>query len=57
MVKRFANGGGVSAAVAQCMREAGADPDKFNIEKCSGATECKKALTLLKSRKTPCRFH
>ena len=54
--KRFGNGGGVSAAVAQCMREAGADPDKFNIEKCSGATECKKALTLLKVGKLPADF-
>ena len=54
--KRFGNGGGVSAAVAQCMREAGADPDKFNIEKCSGAAECKKALTLLKVGKLPADF-
>ena len=45
------------AAVAQCMREAGADPDKFNIEKCSGLAECKKALTLLKVGKLPRRFH
>ena len=50
--KRFGNGGGVSAAVAQCMREAGADP----IEKCSGAAECKKALTLLKVGKLPADF-
>ena len=38
------------------MREAGADPDKFNIEKCSGAAECKKALTLLKVGKLPADF-
>ena len=44
------------AAVAQCMREAGADPDKFNIEKCSGAARCKKALTLLKVGKLPADF-
>lgn len=54
--KRFGNGGGVTAAVAQCMREAGADPDKFNVEKCSGAVECKKALTLLKAGKLPADF-
>ena len=54
--KRFGNGGGVTAAVAQCMREAGADPDKFNVEKCSGAVECKKALTLLKVGKLPADF-
>ena len=48
MVKRFGNGGGVSAAVAQCMREAGADPDKFNIEKCSGAANVRKHLHFLK---------
>ncbi|MFQ8902534.1 MAG: [Fe-Fe] hydrogenase large subunit C-terminal domain-containing protein [Lachnospira eligens] len=34
----------------------GADPDKFNIEKCSGAAECKKALTLLKVGKLPADF-
>ena len=30
------------------MKELGEDPSKFTIEKCSGGTECKKALTLLK---------
>ena len=46
--KRFGNGGGVTAAVIECMKELGEDPSKFTIEKCSGGTECKKALTLLK---------
>lgn len=54
--KRFGNAGGVTAAVAQCMREAGADPDKYIVEKCSGATECRKALTLLKVGKLPADF-
>ena len=30
------------------MKELGEDPAKFTTEKCSGGTECKKALTLLK---------
>ena len=46
--KRFGNGGGVTAAVIECMKELGEDPSKFTIEKCSGGTECKEALTLLK---------
>ena len=46
--KRFGNGGGVAAAVVECMKELGEDPSKFTIEKCSGGAECKKALTLLK---------
>ena len=54
--KRFGNGGGVTAAVEQCMREAGANPEDFNIEKCSGAIECKKALTLLKAGKLSADF-
>ena len=46
--KRFGNGGGVAAAVVECMKELGEDPSKFTIEKCSGGAECKKALTPLK---------
>lgn len=46
--KRFGNGGGVAAAVVECMKELGEDPSKFTIEKCSGGAECKKTLTLLK---------
>lgn len=46
--KRFGNGGGVSAAVAQCMREAGADPDKFNIENAQVLPNVRKHLHFLK---------
>lgn len=54
--KRFGNGGGVTAAVIECMKELGEDPSKFTIEKCSGGMECKKALTLLKMGRLPADF-
>ncbi|MGN0318515.1 MAG: 4Fe-4S dicluster domain-containing protein [Lachnospira sp.] len=54
--KRFGNGGGVAAAVVKCMEELGEDPYKYEIEKCSGAIECKKALTLLKAGKLSADF-
>lgn len=46
--KRFGNGGGVTAAVLESMTEAGVDTSAYKIEKCAGAEECKKLLTLLK---------
>lgn len=45
--KRFGNGGGVTAAVIQSLKELGENTD-INVMKCSGAAECKKALMLLK---------
>lgn len=45
--KRFGNGGGVTAAVVQSLKELGEKTD-INVMKCSGAAECKKALMLLK---------
>ena len=54
--KRFGNGGGVTAAVIKSMEELGADPSKYTIEKCSGATEIKKALTLMKVGKLNADF-
>lgn len=54
--KRFGNGGGVTAAVIECMKELGEDPSKFTIEKCAGGVECKKALTLLKMGRLPADF-
>lgn len=53
--KRFGNGGGVTAAVLECMKESGEEAD-INVMKCSGAAECKKALTLLKFGKLPADF-
>lgn len=46
--KRFGNGGGVTAAVIECMKELGEDPSKFTIEKCAGGMECKKLLHYLR---------
>lgn len=50
--KRFANGGGVTAAVLQCMKESGETAD-IKVAKCNGAAECKKALLLLKLGRLP----
>lgn len=50
--KRFGNGGGVTAAVLECLKETGENQD-IKVAKCSGAAECKKALTLLKVGKLP----
>jgi [FeFe] hydrogenase (group B1/B3) len=46
--KRFGNGGGVTAAVLQCLEEMGEDTN-INVMKCNGAAECKKALLMLKA--------
>lgn len=50
--KRFGNSGGVTAAVLQSMKESGVE-DEINVLKCNGATECKKALLLMKAGKLP----
>jgi ferredoxin hydrogenase large subunit len=50
--KRFANAGGVTAAVLQSMKEseAGIEP---KVCKANGASECKKALLLLRAARLP----
>ena len=53
--KRFGNGGGVTAAVLQCLKESGEDA-QVNVMKCNGAAECKKALLLLRAGKLPADF-
>ena len=50
--KRFANGGGVTNAVLQCLEEMGEDAD-LKVARCNGAAECKKALMLLKVGRLP----
>ena len=45
--KRFGNGGGVTAAVLECLKESGENTD-IKVARCNGAAECKKALLLLK---------
>lgn len=53
--KRFGNGGGVTQAVLECLKETNENQD-INVMKCSGAAECKKALTLLKVGRLPADF-
>lgn len=53
--KRFGNGGGVTAAVLECLKETGENSD-IEVMKCNGAAECKKALLLLKVGKLPADF-
>ena len=53
--KRFANAGGVTAAVLQSMKEANADVD-VKVHKANGAAECKKALLLMRAAKLPADF-
>lgn len=50
--KRFGNGGGVTAAVLECLKETGEDIN-IRVNQCNGAAECKKALTLLKVNRLP----
>lgn len=50
--KKFANAGGVTAAVLESMKELGC-MDDVSVCKCSGIAECKKALTLLKVGRLP----
>lgn len=53
--KRFANSGGVTAAVLQSLKES---EDEIDAKVCvaNGAAECKKALLLLKAAKLPQDF-
>lgn len=53
--KRFANSGGVTAAVVQALKESDEKSD-VNVMVCNGAAECKKALTLLKVGRLPADF-
>lgn len=53
--KRFGNGGGVTAAVLECLEEAG-DNTNIKVMRCNGAAECKKALLLLKVGRLPDDF-
>lgn len=53
--KRFGNGGGVTAAVLECLKESGENTD-IQVMKCNGAAECKKAMMLLKMGKLPADF-
>ena len=50
--KRFANSGGVTAAVFESMKERGIDAD-CKVCTANGAAECKKALLLMKAGKLP----
>jgi iron only hydrogenase large subunit-like protein len=50
--KKFANAGGVTAAVLESMKELGCE-DEVSVCKCDGVEACKKALTLLKFGKIP----
>ena len=50
--KRFGNGGGVTEAVLECLKETGENTD-IKVARCSGIAECKKALTLLKIGRLP----
>ena len=50
--KRFGNGGGVTAAVLQCLKEMDENTD-IKVNRCNGAAECKKALLLLKVGRLP----
>lgn len=50
--KRFANAGGVTAAVIESMKEMNAECDA-KVCKANGAAECKKALLLMKVGKLP----
>ena len=50
--KRFANSGGVTEAVLQCLKESD-DEIAATVNKCNGAAECKKALLLMKVGRLP----
>ncbi len=50
--KRFANSGGVTAAVLQSMKECGVDAD-IKVFKANGAEECRKAMLLMKAGRLP----
>ena len=50
--KRFGNGGGVTAAVLECMKEREENFDA-KVLRCNGGAECKKALLLMKVGRLP----
>ena len=50
--KRFANAGGVTAAVLQSLKESEDEIDA-KVCQCNGAAECKKALLLMKAGRLP----
>lgn len=50
--KRFGNGGGVTNAVLQALKEKGENTD-IKVARCSGAADIKKALLLLKAGRLP----
>ena len=54
--KRFGNGGGVTAAVLECMKEDGIDTEEMNVLKCDGVAECKKALLMMKAGRLDADF-
>ena len=53
--KRFANSGGVTAAVLQSLKESDENIDA-KVYRANGAAECKKALLLMKAAKLPDDF-
>ena len=53
--KKFANAGGVTAAVVESMKELGYEAD-VDVCKCNGVEECKKMLTLMKFGRLPQNF-
>ena len=54
--KRFANAGGVTAAVLQSLKESEDEIDA-KVCKCNGAAECKKSAVINESRKIAGRLH
>ena len=50
--KRFGNGGGVTNAVIQCLKEQGESTD-IKVARCSGPADVKKALLLMKVGRLP----
>ena len=50
--KRFGNGGGLTNAVIQCLKEQGQSTD-IKVAKCSGPADVKKALLLMKVGRLP----
>lgn len=50
--KRFGNGGGVTNAVLQCLKEKGESTD-VKVARCSGSADIKKALLLMKVGRLP----
>ena len=50
--KRFGNGGGVTNAVLQCLKEKGENAD-IKVARCSGPADVKKALLLMKVGRLP----